>query len=761
MTDTLDPPSGAPDDGGRIIDEPVEGALSQRYLAYALSTITARALPDVRDGLKPVQRRILFAMRALKLDPAGGFKKCAKIVGEVMGNYHPHGDQAIYDALARMAQDFSMRARLVDGQGNFGNIDGDPPAAMRYTEARLTPAAQALLQGLDEGAVDFRPTFDDQDEEPAVLAAAFPNLLVNGASGIAVGMATSVPPHNPLEMIDAARRLVAEPDAPLSALLACAPGPDLPTGGVVAETSETIAAAYETGRGGLRLRARWEREDYGRGQWRAVVTEIPYQVQKSKLVERMAALLEARKLPLVGDIRDESAEDVRVVIEPKSRTVEAELMMESLFRQCDLETRLSFNLNVLDAHGAPRVMGLKACLRAFLDHKREVLQRRARWRLGKIAERLEILAGYLIAYLNIDEVIRIIRTEDHPKDELIARFGLSDRQAEAVLNMRLRALRKLEEIEIRGEDARLREEQTALTALLADEAAQWTRVDEELGATRALFAKDPALAVRRTQFSAPPAATAVTVEALTPKEALTVVLSQKGWIRALRRVGPADDVGEVKYKDGDGPAFALAATTLDRLVLIASDGRAHTLAADKLPGGRGGGEPLRLHADLPGDAEPVALLVYDEASRVLLATRGGQGFLAPMTDLVAQKRGGRQVVNLGDGDAVAVARPYAVGGVLDHVAVVGTHRKLLIFPTAELPVLGRGKGVRLQTYRGAALAPVTLADAMLFRGEDGFAWRDASGRRIACEAWRDWLGKRAQAGKAAPKGFPRSGRFGA
>lgn len=760
MTDTLDPPPGAPD-GGRIIDEPVEGALSQRYLAYALSTITARALPDVRDGLKPVQRRILYAMRALKLDPNGGFKKCAKIVGEVMGNYHPHGDQAIYDALARMAQDFSMRARLVDGQGNFGNIDGDPPAAMRYTEARLTPAAQALLQGLDEGAVDFRPTFDEQDEEPAVLAAAFPNLLVNGASGIAVGMATSIPPHNPLEMIDAARVLAATPDASLAQLLAVAPGPDAPTGGVLAETPETIAAAYETGRGGLRLRARWEREDYGRGQWRAVVTEIPYQLQKSKLVERMAALLEAKKLPLIGDIRDESAEDVRLVIEPKSRTVEADLMMESLFRQCDLETRLSFNLNVLDAQGAPRVMGLKACLRAFLDHKREVLQRRARWRLGKIADRLEILAGYLIAYLNIDEVIAIIRTDDHPKDRLMTRFGLSERQAEAVLNMRLRALRKLEEMEIRGEDARLREEQTALTALLADERAQWARVDDELGETRALFAKDPTLAARRTQFSAPPVATAVTMEALTPKEALTVVLSAKGWIRALRRVGPGDDSSDIKYKDGDGPAFVVQATTLDRLIVIASDGRAHTLAADKLPGGRGGGEPVRLHADLPEDAVPLALFVYDEAGRALLATRSGQGFLAPMAELVAHKRAGRQVVNLGPDDAVAVARAYEADAALDHVAVVGSHRKLLIFPAAELPTLGRGKGVRLQAYRGAALAPVTLADAMLFRSNEGFAWRDASGRRIACETWRDWLGKRAQAGKAAPKGFPRSGRFGA
>ncbi len=755
MTDVIDTGDGPNNGGGRVVDEPAARALSERYLAYALSTITARALPDVRDGLKPVQRRILYTMHGLGLTAGGGFKKCSKLVGDVMGNYHPHGDQAIYDALVRLAQDFSVRAPLVDPQGNFGTLDGDPPAAYRYTEARLTKAAETLLDGLNQGAVDFRLTYNEEDQEPVVLAAAFPNLLVNGSAGIAVGMATNIPPHHPIEMIDAARALIAKPETPVADLLTIAPGPDLPTGGVIVESADAIRTTYETGRGGIRLRARWTKEDADRGQWAAVITEIPYQVQKGKLVERIASLMEAKKLPLVGDVRDESAEDVRLVIEPKSRSVDPDMMMEALFKQCDLEVRVSMNLNVLDAQGAPRVMDLREALKAFLDHKRDTLQRRSRWRLGKIAERLEILAGLLIAYLNIDKVIRIIRTEDEPKPVLRKKFGLSDVQAEAVLNMRLRSLRKLEEIEIKGEQKELKAEQKDLEGLLKSESRQWKRVDDELATTREVFAKDPVLAPRRTTFDRPPAIAAdVGAEAFVAREDITVVLSKLGWIRAAK--GHLNDVSELKYKDGDEAAFAVQCSTVDKLILFVSDGRAHTLACDGLPGGRGAGEPLRLHVDLAEGAEPVALRRLDDGAKVALASSSGRGFIAPLAELAAQKRAGRHVMTLDEDERLAVVTP-ASG---DHVAVVGTNRKLLLFPAAELPEMTRGKGVRLQTYRNKGLDIVTLADIAFFTAEDGFAWRDGAGRRIGLDEWREWLGKRAGAGKAAPKGFPRSGRFG-
>ncbi|MCG8442446.1 MAG: DNA topoisomerase IV subunit A [Caulobacterales bacterium] len=744
MADLLDPPDSS--EPGRIIDEPVGEALSTRYLAYALSTITQRALPDVRDGLKPVQRRILYAMRELKLNPDQGFKKCAKIVGEVMGNYHPHGDSAIYDALVRLAQDFAVRYPLVDGQGNFGNVDGDNAAAMRYTEAKLTAAAEALLVGIDEDAVDFRATYDGADEEPAVLPAAFPNLLANGAAGIAVGMATNIPPHNAAELIDASKALIADPDMTLDALLEIVPGPDLPTGGVIVEPKAAIAEAYATGRGAFRTRARWEREELGRGQYRIVVTEIPYQVQKSKLVERIAELIEQRKTPLLADVRDESAEDIRLVLEPRSRGADPDALMQSLFRQCDLETRVSLNLNVLDAAGAPGLMGLKEALQAFLDHRREVLQRRTRRRLEKIAQRLEVLAGYLVAYLNLDEVIRIVREEDDPKAALIDAFSLTEVQAEAILNMRLRALRKLEEMEIRQEDANLKEEQAELRDLLASEDAQWGRIDAELDETRTLFADDSELGRRRTTFADAPATREVAVEALVAREPITVVLSRKGWIRALR--GRQTDASELKFKEGDAAAFVLPAETTDRIVLFATDGRFYTIGADKLPGGRGHGEPVRLMVDLAEDHEPVALFVFKKGEKRLIASSAGRGFVAPVDALVAQTRAGKQALVLDAGEEAAVCAT-AVG---DHVAAVGENRKLLLFPLSELPEMTRGKGVRLQNLRQGG-----LADAVVFDGEEGFFWTDAGGRRVACPDWEGFLGKRAQAGKNVPRGFPRSG----
>jgi topoisomerase IV subunit A len=734
-----------PEEGGRIVEEPIGEALSKRYLAYALSTITSRALPDVRDGLKPVHRRVLYAMRELNLDPDSAFKKSARVVGDVMGRFHPHGDQAIYDAMVRLAQDFNSRYPLIDGQGNFGNIDGDSPAAMRYTESRLTHAAEALLEGIDEDAVDFRPNYDGAEQEPAVLPAAFPNLLANGSSGIAVGMATSIPPHNAAELIDACLHLIEHSKATTDDLLKLMPGPDFPTGGIVVEPPENIRDAYESGRGGFRVRARWITEDLGRGMWRIVVTEIPHLVQKSKLVEQLADLIEAKKAPLLGDVRDESAEDVRLVIEPKARTVEPAVLMESLFKLSALETRAPLNMNVLDAQGAPRVMGLKEVLRAFLDHRRDVLQRRTAHRLKKIAARLDVLAGLLIVYLNLDEVIRIIRNEDEPKSKLIARFKLNETQAEAILNTRLRQLRKLEEMEIRREDAALREEQKELQGLLDDTRKQWRRISAELKETRKLFGPGTAWGKRRTELGEMgEVAAEIDVEAFIAREPVTVVLSEKGWVRALK--GHVADLTELKFKEGDGPQHIVQCETTDKLLLFASDGRAFTLDAHKLPGGRGHGEPIRLSIELGDIDEAVALFKYEEGSKRVVASLEGYGFIIPESEMLAAKRGGKQILN---GRAMAAAK--VVG---DQLAVIGQRKKLLIFPLSELPEMTRGKGVKLQSYHDRG-----LADVKVFDKAEGLTWEDSAGRIRAVPEWKDFRGKRGSAGKVAPKGFSRSGRF--
>ena len=742
MADDLTLP---PDAGGRIVDEPIGEALSKRYLAYALSTITSRALPDVRDGLKPVHRRVLYAMRLLKLSPDAAFRKSAKVVGDVMGDFHPHGDQSIYDALVRLAQDFNSRYPLVDGQGNFGNIDGDNPAAMRYTESRLTQAAEALLDGIYDDAVDFRPSYDGSKQEPVVLPAAYPNLLANGAAGIAVGMATNIPPHNVGELIDGCLLLIDNAKASTDDLLKLIPGPDFPTGGIVVEPPESIREAYETGRGGFRVRARWMTEDLGRGMWRIVVTEIPHLVQKSKLLEHLAELIENKKAPLLGDARDESAEDIRLVLEPKSRTVEPAVMMESLFKLTALETRASLNMNVLDATGAPRVMSLKEVLRAFLDHRRDVLQRRTAHRLTKIAARLDVLAGLLIVYLNLDEVIRIIRNEDDAKAKLIARFKLNDVQAEAILNTRLRQLRKLEEMEIRREDAGLREEQKDLQGLLEDTRKQWRKISGELKETRKQFGPATALGKRRTELSeAGEAAGEIDVEAFVVREPVTVVLSEKGWLRALK--GHMDDLGDLKFKDGDHAQHIVNCETTDKLLLFASDGRAFTLDAHKLPGGRGHGEPIRLSVELGDIDEAVALFTYEEGAKRFVASHEGYGFVVGEDEMLASKRSGKQILT---GRAMAAAK---VEG--DQVAIIGQNRKLLIFPLSELPEMARGKGVKLQAYHDGG-----LADAKVFAKAGGLTWEDSAGRVRVVAEWADYKGKRGGAGRIAPKGFSRSGRF--
>ena len=731
-------------EGGRIFEESFEEALSSRYLAYALSTITQRALPDARDGLKPVHRRLLYAMRLLKLDPETAFKKSARVVGDVIGRFHPHGDQAVYEALVRLAQDFASRYPLVEGQGNFGNVDGDGAAAMRYTEARLTEAARLILQDYDAGTVDFRETYDGEDSEPVVLPSAFPNLLANGSAGIAVGMATNIPPHNAAELCDAARHLIKTPNARTETLLNYVEGPDFPTGGICVEPKAAILDAYETGRGGFRLRARWEKEDIGRGQWRVIVTEIPYLVQKSKLIERMAALLEQKKLPLLADIMDESAEDIRLVLEPKSRSVDPALFMESLFKLTDLEVRVPLNLNILDPAGAPRVVGLKEALQIWLDHRRAVVTRRAEKRLETVEDRLEVLAGYLVAYLNLDEVIRIIRHEDEVKAKLIAAFDLTERQAEAILNMRLRALRKLEEMEIKGEEARLQGERDELKALIGSEALQWKKVDGEIAAVKKTFAMDTDLGARRTTFAEAPAedlADAVE-EALTAREPVTVVLSKMGWIRALK--GHQDDLSGLKHKDGDETAFAVKAETTDKLLMFASNGRVFTLDASKLPGGRGFGEPVRLMVDLDEEAQPIALMKHDPKRKLLLAQTSGHGFLAEEKELPASKRAGRQVLNVQAGERMAFVLPAAG----DKVAVLGKNRKLLVFPLAEIPEMSRGKGVRLLGGKGGS-----VADIAVFTGAEGLIRIDPAGRRHEVETWKLYEAKRAQAGRMAPKGF--------
>ncbi|MBA4208332.1 MAG: DNA topoisomerase IV subunit A [Parvibaculum sp.] len=724
-------------------------ALETRYLAYALSTIMHRALPDVRDGLKPVHRRVLFAMRQLRLEPGQGFKKSARVVGDVIGRYHPHGDQSVYDALVRLAQDFSVRFPLVDGQGNFGNVDGDNAAAMRYTEARLTAVAALLLDGLDEDTVDFRETYDGEDKEPMVLPGAFPQLLANGASGIAVGMATSIPPHNAAELCDAALHLIKYPNARTEKLVSFVQGPDFPTGGIVIEPREAIIEAYETGRGGFRVRARWEQEELPRGLWQIVVTEIPYQVQKSKLIEKIAELLQAKKLPLLEDVRDESAEEIRLVLVPKSRTVEPEHLMESLFRATELESRFPLNLNVLSAGQVPGVMSLREALRAWLEHRKDVLVRRSNFRLDKIEKRLEVLEGYLKAYLNLDEVIRIIREEDEPKPALMKRFKLTDNQAEAILNMRLRSLRKLEEMEIRGEHKTLTAEQKNLKALVKSDAKQWERVSEEIKEVRNTFGPKTKLGARRTTFSDAPKVEYVPVEAMVEKEPITVVCSKKGWIRSMKGHLAAD--ADIKFKEGDGPRFTLHAETTDKILLFATDGRFYTLDAAKLPGGRGHGEPVRLMIDLDESRDIVALFVHQPGRRLIIASHEGNGFIVPEDEVVAMRRAGKQILNVsGTDEAVACA---VVQG--DHVAVIGENRKLVVFPLKEVNEMTRGKGVRLQRYKDGG-----LGDIKTFTLKQGLIAYDRSDRARTFDALKEWLGQRAQAGRLPPKGFPVGHKFG-
>jgi topoisomerase-4 subunit A len=749
MVRTKKPTPPKPPKPEDIFLEPLDEALSRRYLAYALSTITARALPDVRDGLKPVHRRILYAMRQMRLNPGGGFKKSAKVVGEVMGNFHPHGDQAIYDALVRLVQDFSVRIPLVDGQGNFGNIDGDNAAAMRYTESRLTDAASLLLEGIDQDTVDFRETYDGDSLEPVVLPAAFPNLLANGASGIAVGMATSIPPHNVAELIDASLHLIKTPNTQTATLLKYVKGPDFPTGGVCIETADAMEEAYATGRGGFRVRAKWHSEDLGRGRYQIIVTEIPYQVQKSKIVERIADLMQAKKLNVLADIRDESAEDIRLVLEPRSQNIDAATLMEQVFRSTELESRFSLNLNVLGADGAPRVMGLREVLRAYLDHRKEVLVRRSKFRLDKIAQRLEILEGLLVAYLNLDEVIRIIRYEDDPKAKLMKAFKLSETQTEAILNMRLRNLRKLEEMEIKAEHADLLKEQKELRALLKSDDAQWRRIAEELKEVRKVFDPKTELGRRRTSFAEAPEAEEFDLESLIEKEPVTVILSEKGWIRTLK--GHVENPADVKYKEGDAEGFVIPAMTTDRLMLFGTDGKFYTLDVNALPGGRGHGEPIRLMTDLGNDQAVVSAFLFQGGRRFLVASTSGHGFFVKEDDCLATTRKGKQVLNVPSGAEAAVCRP-AEG---DLVAAVGENKKLLIFPADELPEMSRGKGVLLQKFASGG-----LSDVKAFSRKDGLTWVDRSGRTQTVDGWKDYAGKRAQAGKIAPKGFPTSKKFG-
>lgn len=737
----------------RSSTEPLRRALGSRYLQYALSTIMHRALPDARDGLKPVHRRILYAMRELRLSPNGRFRKSSKISGDVMGNYHPHGDGAIYDAMARLAQDFNVRYPLVDGQGNFGNIDGDNPAASRYTEARLTAAAEALLEGLNEDAVDYRDNYDGTLQEPVVLPAAFPNLLANGASGIAVGMATNIPPHNIDELVAASLHLIKSPDARDETLLNYVPGPDFPTGGIIVEPKENILKAYETGRGSFRLRCKWEIEDLGRGTWQIVVTEIPYQVAKSKLIEKIAEVIQTKKVPLLADVRDESADDVRLILEPRSKNVDPEMLMGMMYRNSDLEIRFSLNMNVLIDGVTPKVCSLKEVLRAFLDHRRDVLQRRSRHRLAQIDKRLEVLEGYIIAFLNLDRVIQIIRTEDDPKAVMLAEdWGggvfLNENQVEAILNMRLRSLRKLEEMELRKERDDLRLEREGLVELLGSDELQWARIAEQLRDVRKEFGKKTALGARRTQFAEATEIEEVPLEMMIDREPITVVCSKMGWIRAMKGHIALDSA--LKFKDGDEGRFVFHAETTDRLLVLGTNGRFYTVSAANLPGGRGMGEPLRLMVDLPNDVEIVDLFIHKPGRKLLLASSAGDGFIAPEDDLVAQTRSGKQVLNVKGDVRAKICK--AVDG--DHVAVVGENRKVLVFAIEELPEMSRGKGVRLQKYKDGG-----LSDAATFTLANGLSWKDPAGRTRTESDLAEWIGKRATAGRMAPRGFPRDNTF--
>jgi topoisomerase IV subunit A len=740
-----------PPDPAGVQEIALREALEERYLAYALSTIMHRALPDARDGLKPVHRRILYGMRLLRLDPGAAFKKSAKIVGDVMGNFHPHGDQAIYDALVRLAQDFSSRYPLVDGQGNFGNVDGDNAAAYRYTEARLTEAARLLLDGIDEDAVDFRPSYDGVMQEPAVLPAAFPNLLANGSQGIAVGMATAVPPHNIAELCDAALYLIDQPKARTRTLLKFVPGPDFPTGGLVVDPPETIAEAYTTGRGSFRVRARWKIEETGRGTYQVVVTEIPWQVQKMRLVERIAELINEKKLPLLADMRDESAEDVRLVFEPRSRSVDPALLMESLFKLTELESRVPLNMNVLVRGRIPKVVGLAEALTEWLAHRRDVLQRRSRYRLGQIEHRLEVLGGYLVAYLNIDKVIKIIRKEDEPKPVLMKTFRLSDIQADAILNMRLRNLRRLEEIEIREEDRTLRAEKKSIEELLRSEKAQWNTIAEQIRDVRKTFGPKTPLGKRRTGFAqAPEHDEAAIEEALVEREPITVVVSEKGWIRALR--GQVADLSSLQFKADDGFKLAFFAETTSKLLVFATNGRFYTIEASKLPGGRGHGEPIRLFIELEQEADLVAVFRYQGGRKLVVASKQGRGFTVPEDECLANTRKGKQVLNVKPPDEARAVTPLE-GELL---ASIGDNRKMVIFPLDQVPEMARGRGVRLQRHKDGG-----LSDIKTFEVEKGLTWIDSAGRvfTLSLKELADWRGNRADAGRLAPKGFPKNNKF--
>ena len=746
-TDFQEPPIG-------VLDAPFDSALSERYLVYALSTITARSLPDVRDGLKPVHRRLLWAMRLLRLDPAQGYKKCARVVGDVIGKYHPHGDQSVYDAMVRLAQDFALRYPLVDGQGNFGNIDGDNAAAYRYTEARLTQVAIDLMDGLDEDAVEYKPTYNGEEQEPELFPGMFPNLLANGASGIAVGMATNVPPHNAAELLDAAIMLVDSPQADDAAVLAHVAGPDFPTGGLVVDPPAVIAETYRTGRGSFRVRARWTIEREKGGGWHVVVSEIPYGVQKGKLIEQIAALINERKLPILADVRDESDAAVRVVLEPRSRTVDAQLMMDGLFRLTDLESRIGLNLNVLDKDRTPRVMSLREALSAWVEHQFVVLRRRSEHRLAKIADRIELLDGYLVAYLNLDRVIEIIRTEDEPKQVMIAEFSLTDRQAEAILNMRLRSLRRLEEFEIRTERDKLDKEREGLALLLGSEARQRTRMKRDMTRIRDRYGADTPLGKRRTTIAEAAPTRDIPLEAMIEREPVTVILSQRGWIRAMRGHVDLAAPETLKFKEGDGPAFAFHAQTTDKLLLAAENGRFYTLGSDRLPGGRGFGEPVRAMIDLDGGTGIVALMKARGTGKLLVAASDGRGFVVPVAEVLAETRKGKTVMTPRTGARLLVVRPVAAGA--DYVAAAGDNRRFLVFPLAELPEMSRGQGVQIQRFREGA-----LADATTFVFAEGLSWPMGgdSGRVRNEPDLSLWRAARGAAGRTPPTGFPRDNRF--
>src|ERR687889_1885072 len=741
-----------PPDPAEVEEVALRDALEERYLAYALSTIMNRALPDARDGLKPVHRRILYGMRLLRLDPGATFKKSAKIVGDVMGNFHPHGDQAIYDALVRLAQDFAQRYPLVDGQGNFGNIDGDNAAAYRYTEARLTEVARLLLEGIDEDAVDSRDTYNGEDEEPIVLPAAFPNLLANGSQGIAVGMATSIPPHNAAELCDAALYLVAHPKATSEQLLTFVPGPDFPKGGIIVDGKEAIAETYRTGRGSFRVRAKWTKEDLGRGTWAVVVTEIPYGIPKSRLIEKIAELLHERKLPLLADVRDESTDEVRVVFEPRARTVDPVILMESLFKLTELESRVPMNVNVLAGGKVPKVLGLAECLREWLDHRREVLIRRSGFRLAAIDRRLEILGGLLIVYLDLDRVIKIIREEDEPRQELMRVFKLTEVQANAILDTRLRSLRKLEEMELKREQKALQAEKAKIEELLGSEKVQWRTISAEIKEVRKTFGPDTALGRRRTTFAEAPDTSDIDfAEAMIEREPITVIVSEKGWIRAMK--GHVPDLSKVEFKGDDRLKTSFFAETTSKIIVAADNGRFFTLEASKLPGGRGFGDPIRLMVDLEEGADFIAAFPYKVGSKLLVAATDGRGFVVPTEEITANTRKGKQILNL-DAPARMVVCAEAEG---DHVAIIGENRKLLIFPVKQMPEMTRGKGVRLQRYKDGG-----VSDAKVFKLKEGLTWKDTAGRTwtVAKEDLRDWIGDRTEAGRLPPKGFPKSNRFG-